>query len=49
MPAATSALIGVFPTRGLVSLAGIAPLDWMLDNTGPIARTVSRCGDRASV
>jgi amidase len=40
MPAATSALIGVFPTRGLVSIAGIAPLDWLLDNTGPIARTV---------
>lgn len=41
MPAATSAVIGVFPTRGLVSIAGIAPLDWRLDNTGPIARTVS--------
>lgn len=41
MPAATSALIGVFPTRGLVSTAGIAPLDWLLDNTGPIARTVT--------
>jgi amidase len=41
MPAATSALIGVFPTRGLVSIAGIAPLDWLLDNTGPIARTVA--------
>ncbi|MDB6088790.1 MAG: Amidase [Gammaproteobacteria bacterium] len=41
MPAATSALIGVYPTRGLVSTAGIAPLDWLLDNTGPIARTVS--------
>jgi Asp-tRNA(Asn)/Glu-tRNA(Gln) amidotransferase A subunit family amidase len=40
MPAATSALVGVFPTRGLVSIAGIAPLDWLLDNTGPIARTV---------
>jgi Asp-tRNA(Asn)/Glu-tRNA(Gln) amidotransferase A subunit family amidase len=44
MPAATSALVGVFPTRGLVSTAGIAPLDWLLDNTGPIARTV---GDAA--
>ncbi|MDQ2664799.1 MAG: amidase [Gemmatimonadota bacterium] len=44
MPAATSALVGVFPTRGLVSIAGIAPLDWLLDNTGPIARTV---GDAA--
>jgi Asp-tRNA(Asn)/Glu-tRNA(Gln) amidotransferase A subunit family amidase len=41
MPAATSALIGVFPTRGLVSTAGIAPLDWLLDNTGPIARNVT--------
>jgi Asp-tRNA(Asn)/Glu-tRNA(Gln) amidotransferase A subunit family amidase len=41
MPAATSALVGVFPTRGLVSTAGIAPLDWLLDNTGPIARTVT--------
>jgi len=44
MPAATSALVGIFPTRGLVSIAGIAPLDWLLDNTGPIARTV---GDAA--
>jgi Asp-tRNA(Asn)/Glu-tRNA(Gln) amidotransferase A subunit family amidase len=41
MPAATSALIGVFPTRGLVSIAGIAPLDWLLDNTGPITRNVT--------
>jgi amidase len=40
MPAATSALVGVYPTRGLVSIAGIAPLDWLLDNTGPVARTV---------
>lgn len=41
MPVATSALVGVFPTRGLVSIAGIAPLDWLLDNTGPIARNVT--------
>jgi len=41
MPAATSALFGLFPTRGLVSTAGIAPLDWLLDNTGPIARTAT--------
>lgn len=38
MPVATSNLVGIFPTRGLVSIAGIAPLDWQLDNTGPIAR-----------
>jgi amidase len=41
MPVATSNLVGIFPTRGLVSIAGIAPLDWQLDNTGPIARTVA--------
>jgi amidase len=41
MPAATSSVVGVFPNRGLVSIAGIAPLDWLLDNTGPIARDVT--------
>jgi amidase len=41
MPSATSSVIGVFPTRGLVSITGIAPLDWLLDNTGPIARDVT--------
>ncbi len=40
MPVATSNLVGIFPTRGLVSIAGIAPMDWQLDNTGPIARNV---------
>jgi amidase len=49
MPAATSAVIGVFPTRGLVSIAGIAPLDWLLDNTGPIARTVTDAAIALSV
>lgn len=41
MPAATSSVVGVFPTPGLVSMSGIAPLDWLLDNTGPIARNVT--------
>jgi amidase len=49
MPAATSALVGVFPTRGLVSIAGIAPLDWLLDNTGPIARNVTDAAIALSV
>ena len=49
MPVATSALVGVFPTRGLVSIAGIAPLDWMLDNTGPIARSVTDAAIALSV
>ncbi len=41
MPSGTSAVVGLFPTRGMVSIAGIHPLDWLLDNTGPIARTVT--------
>ena len=41
MPSSTSSVVGVFPTSGLVSMAGIAPLDWLLDNTGPIARNVT--------
>jgi amidase len=49
MPSATSAVIGVFPTRGLVSIAGIAPLDWLLDNTGPIARDVTDAAIALSV
>src|SRR6202044_1942947 len=44
MPVATSNLVGIFPTRGLVSIAGIAPLDWQLDNPGPIGRDVSDAG-----
>ena len=34
-------MVGVLPTRGLTSIAGIAPLDWLRDNTGPIARNVT--------
>jgi amidase len=41
MPSATSAVVGMLPTRGLTSIAGINPLDWLRDNTGPIARTVT--------
>ena len=49
MPSATSAVVGVFPTRGLVSTAGIAPLDWLLDNTGPIAHDVTDAAIALSV
>jgi amidase len=41
MPSGTSNVVGVLPTRGLVSIAGIHPLDWLLDDAGPIARTVT--------
>lgn len=40
-PAANAALVGVLPTRGLVSIDGIHPYDWLLDNTGPLTRTVT--------
>jgi Asp-tRNA(Asn)/Glu-tRNA(Gln) amidotransferase A subunit family amidase len=41
MPSGTSSVVGVLPTRGLISIAGIHPLDWLLDDTGPIARNVT--------
>ena len=41
MPSGVSNLVGVLPTRGLVSIAGIHPLNSLLDNTGPITRTVT--------
>ncbi len=49
MPSSTSSVVGVFPTRGLVSITGIAPLDWLLDNTGPIARDVTDAAIALSV
>jgi Asp-tRNA(Asn)/Glu-tRNA(Gln) amidotransferase A subunit family amidase len=49
MPSSTSSVVGVFPTRGLVSISGIAPLDWLLDNTGPIARDVTDAAIALSV
>ena len=49
MPSGTSAVVGILPTRGLVSIAGIHPLDWLLDNTGPIARDVADVATALSV
>ena len=43
-PPAFNALVGVRPTRGLVSRRGIVPLSETQDTAGPIARTV---GDAA--
>ena len=40
-PAANNSLVGMLPTRGLTSIAGIQPLDWLRDNTGPLARDVT--------
>src|SRR5262249_4404395 len=39
-PAAHCGIVGLKPTYGLVSRAGIVPLAWSLDHGGPMARTV---------
>lgn len=48
-PAANNSLVGFLPTRGLTSIAGIEPLDWMRDNTGPLARDVTTAAIALSV
>jgi amidase len=40
-PAANNSLVGFLPTRGVTSIAGIHPLDWLRDNSGPLARDVT--------
>jgi aspartyl-tRNA(Asn)/glutamyl-tRNA(Gln) amidotransferase subunit A len=40
IPAALCAVVGLMPTYGLVSRAGVTPLSWSLDHIGPLARTV---------
>lgn len=40
LPAACCGVVGLKPTYGLVSRAGVMPLSWSLDHVGPIARTV---------
>jgi amidase len=39
-PASANNLVGIRPTKGLVSLEGIIPVSSTQDNAGPIARTV---------
>lgn len=40
IPAALCGIVGLMPTYGLVSRAGVTPLSWSLDHVGPLARTV---------
>lgn len=39
IPAACCGVVGLKPTYGLVSKAGIFPLSWSLDHPGPLVRT----------
>jgi len=40
IPASLCGCVGLKPTYGRVSKAGVLPLSWILDNAGPITRTV---------
>jgi aspartyl-tRNA(Asn)/glutamyl-tRNA(Gln) amidotransferase subunit A len=42
-PAAFCGIVGLKPTYGRVSRAGVLSLSWTLDHTGPMARTVEDC------
>lgn len=40
IPAALNGCVGLKPTFGLASRAGVLPMSWQFDHPGPIARTV---------
>ena len=42
-PAAFCGIVGLKPTYGRVSRAGVVTLSWTLDHTGPMARSVEDC------
>jgi aspartyl-tRNA(Asn)/glutamyl-tRNA(Gln) amidotransferase subunit A len=42
-PASFSGIVGLKPTYGRCSRAGVVPLSWTLDHTGPMARSVEDC------
>jgi aspartyl-tRNA(Asn)/glutamyl-tRNA(Gln) amidotransferase subunit A len=40
IPAAFCSIVGLKPTFGRISLAGVIPVSWSLDHVGPMTRTV---------
>lgn len=43
LPSAINGIVGLRPTYGRVSNAGVVPLAWSMDTVGPMARTVEDC------
>jgi aspartyl-tRNA(Asn)/glutamyl-tRNA(Gln) amidotransferase subunit A len=43
IPASLCGIVGIKPTYGRVSRAGVLPLAWSMDHAGPMARTVADC------
>ena len=43
IPAAANGVVGLKPTYGRVSRAGVMPLSWSADHVGPLARTARDC------
>ena len=43
-PAAYCGIVGLKPSYGVVSRAGVVPLSWSLDHVGPMARTAEDAG-----
>jgi aspartyl-tRNA(Asn)/glutamyl-tRNA(Gln) amidotransferase subunit A len=42
-PSSLCGIVGIKPSYGRVSLAGVVPLSWSLDHVGPMARTAHDC------
>ena len=42
-PSSHCGIVGIKPTYGRVSRAGVIPLSWSLDHAGPMARSVEDC------
>ncbi len=43
IPSSLCGIVGIKPTYGRVSLAGVVPLAWSLDHVGPMARSAHDC------
>ena len=49
LPAACCGIVGLKPTYGRVSRAGVMALSWSLDHVGPMTRTVADCALMLSI